>query len=497
MLEDILREQCGLDPMRPVLAGVSGGPDSLCLLDVLHAAGYRVVVAHFNHKLRPEADLEAAAVSERARRLGLTFVTDSADVRAYAEENRLSLEESARTLRYRFLFAAARRQEAQAVAVGHTADDQAETVLMHFLRGAGLSGLKGMEYRTLLPVFDAEIPLVRPLLSLWRSDTEAYCREHDLRPQIDASNADPAYFRNRLRHVLIPELEKYNPRFKESLLRTAEALQGDYALLQEALETTWGEAGVETGDGWMAFAQPRLASLSPALRRNLIRRAAEALRPESRDFGFAALERAAAFVADPGGRQVDFVNGLYLFAEGEKVYLAAYEADLPHAQWPQVGGQWSVISDQLSVIGNQSSVVSHRCELGNGWLLTVEAMPLNTDHCSPITDLSSLFTDHSSLFTDNWSVYLDAAAAEGKLTVRPPRLGDRFRPLGMETGSVKLSDFFVNVKLPRRARTGWPLVCIGEEIAWVPGFRPAQPFRITPKTRRVLRLEIKKLPQTG
>jgi tRNA(Ile)-lysidine synthase len=182
MLELILRDQCKLDPRRPVLAGISGGPDSLCLLDVLRAAGYPVIVAHFNHKLRPEADRESASVSGRARTLGLPFVTDSADVRAYAEANSLSLEEAARTLRYRFLFAAARERGAQAVAVGHTADDQVETVLMHFLRGAGLAGLKGMETLTLLPVFDPQIPLVRPLLTLRRADTEDWCRAHGLAP---------------------------------------------------------------------------------------------------------------------------------------------------------------------------------------------------------------------------------------------------------------------------------------------------------------------------
>ena len=233
MLETILRDQCGLDPSRPVLAGVSGGPDSLCLLDILHTAGYRVIVAHFNHQMRPEASQEADSVSVRAGRLGLPFVSDCADVRAYAEAHGLSLEEAARMLRYEFLFAAARQHAAQAVAVGHTADDQVETVLMHFLRGAGLSGLKGMEYRMLLPVFDRQIPLVRPLLSLWRADTESYCREHALVPHYDASNADQAFFRNRLRHTLLPELEKYNPRFKESVLRSAQALQGDYSALQE------------------------------------------------------------------------------------------------------------------------------------------------------------------------------------------------------------------------------------------------------------------------
>jgi len=479
MLEEVLRGQCRLDPAQPILAGISGGPDSLCLLGVLHAAGYRLVVAHFNHKLRPEADLEAAAVSRQARRLGLPFVSDSADVRGYADENHISLEESARTLRYRFLFAAARQRNAQAVAVGHTADDQVETVLMHFLRGAGLSGLRGMEYRTFLPVFDAAIPLVRPLLSLWRTDTEAYCREHRLQPHFDASNDDQTYFRNRLRHTLIPELTKYNPRFKESLLRTAQALQGDYSLLRQVLDEAWDELVVETGQGWVAFDRDGLAKRSPALRGNLVRRAAEMLRPDSRDFGFEALERAAAFAGKPAGKRVDFVNGLYLFVEEGKVYLAAYEADLPTVQWPQV-------SEQVLVIRDQSGVINGRIALGNGWILMVEESPLD------VADYS-LITDRHSPTAGNWNAWLDTDAAAGRLTVRPPRPGDRFRPLGMESGSVKLSDFFVNVKLPRRARRTWPLVCVDDEIAWVAGFRSAHRFRVTEKTKRALHLKIERL----
>ncbi len=347
MLEAILQEQCKLDPGRPVLAGVSGGPDSLCLLGILREAGYRVIVAHFNHQLRPEAELEAASVSELAKRLGLPFVSDSTDVRRYAQEQSLSLEEAARILRYRFLFKAAREQAAQAVAVGHTADDQVETVLMHFLRGAGLSGLRGMEYRTILPVFDARIPLVRPLLSLWRVDTEAYCHENSLQPHFDVSNTDTVYFRNRLRHALIPELEKYNPRFKESLVRSAHSLQDDHSILQEILDGAWRDVFIEKGEAWVAFDRPKLIRLSRGLRRNLIRRAAESLRPDSRDFGFEALERAAAFTEAPAGKQIDFINGLYLFAEKEKIYLAAYEADLPVAHWPQVGEK-IVIRDQRS-----------------------------------------------------------------------------------------------------------------------------------------------------
>ncbi len=468
MLKTILQDQCKLDPEKPVLAGVSGGPDSLCLLGILQEAGYRVIVAHFNHQLRPEADLEAASVSERARLLGLPFVGDSADVRDYAKGQSLSLEEAARTLRYRFLFAAARQQAAQAVAIGHTADDQVETILMHFLRGAGLSGLKGMEYRTLLPVFDPQIPLIRPLLSLWRSDTESYCHAHNLEPHFDASNANQAYFRNRLRLALIPELEKYNPRFKESLARTAQALQSDHAVLQEVLESIWREVVFERSETWVAFDRQKLATLSRGLRRNLIRRAAESLRPENRDFGFDALERAASFAEAPAGKQIDFINGLYLFSEKGKTYLAAYEADLPFAEWPQVSRQSTISHPQL--------------DLGQGWVLVKEEKNMDAEGWSKSSD--------------NWSAWLDAdRLPAGDLVLRPRRAGEVVSPLGMNGQTIRVKDFYINLKIPQRARAQWPLVCAGEQIVWVAGYRIAQPFRITEETKHILHLQIKKLPR--
>jgi tRNA(Ile)-lysidine synthase len=467
MLKTILQEKCGLDPAKPVLAGVSGGPDSLCLMGMLHTAGYRVIVAHFNHQLRPEADMEAASVLELARNLGLLFVTESADVGGYAKEQSISLEEAARILRYRFLFASARSHAAQAVAVGHTADDQVETILMHFLRGAGLSGLKGMEYRTILPVFDAQIPLVRPLLSLWRNDTETYCREHALEPHFDASNADTAYFRNRLRHALIPELEKYNPRFKESLVRTAQALQGDHSTLQEVIEGAWKNVVVEEGKGWVAFNQNGLAKLSSGLRRSMLRQAAMSLRPHSRDVGFEALERAATFGEAVSGKQIDLENGLYAFTESGKFYMATYKAKLSFSQWPQVSQPTSVRQEQL--------------DLGNGWTLKKEG------------PMSAKGWEKDS---DTWSAWLDADRLPAdSLIIRPRRAGDVLSPLGMGGQTIKIQDLYIKLKIPRRARPQWPLVCAGEQVVWVVGYRIANLCRITEETKRIVHLEIKRLPQ--
>jgi tRNA(Ile)-lysidine synthase len=456
---------CGLKEAGTVLAAVSGGADSLALLHALRGAGYPLLVAHFNHRLRPEADSDAAFVRRVAEGLGLPFVTDSADVAAYAAEGGLSIEEAARELRYQFLFREARRVGAQAVATGHTADDQAETVLMHFLRGAGLSGLKGMPPRVFLPVFDAEIPLVRPLLGWTRAQTEAFCRENGQDFLTDLSNADTAYFRNKLRHELLPLLETYNPQIRQSLEKTARALQGDHELLSEAVEAAWLKTATP-GAGFVAFDLPGLQALSVPLRRNLFRRAAFALKPGLRDVDFEALERVASL------RPLDLAGGLRTVVEGGRLYLFEDEKHLP-GEWPQVSGQYSVFSE---VTGGVEII-----ELGDGWTLTCE-------HWQPATG-------HSSLATANWpddpfTATLDADLTAGRLRLRPFRAGDRFEPLGMLGQTVKLSDLFTNLKIPRRFRENWPVLCVDDEIAWVAGLRMSERFKVTPQTRRVLRLRL-------
>ncbi len=462
-----MRENCGLELGRTLVVGVSGGPDSLALLHFLHASGYPLLCATFNHRLRPEAEAEVAHVGEIAAGLGVPFVSESADVKAFARAQGLSLEEAARTLRYRFLFAQARKEKAQAVAVGHTADDQVETVLMHFLRGAGLSGLKGMPYRTVLPVFDTEIPLARPLLDWWRNDTEAYCRAHSLAFVEDASNAETTYFRNRLRHTLIPALEAYNPQVKQALWRTALSLQGDDEIIRNNVGGVWNACVEQQGQGFISFNRSLLHILSPGLRRRVILRAAGQLRPDLRDMGYEALERAAAFIDAPLDRQIDLAGGLYLFHEGALVYVACYEADLPAGQWPQVNG----------VVKLEGECVT----LGAGWALSLAEL-------SGETALAEAQKNG-----DPFTAWLDADLTEGRLQVRARRWGDRLEPLGLPGKSVKLSDLFINLKIPKRARENWPLVCADEQIAWVAGLRPGYAFRVTEETRRAVKLTLRKL----
>jgi tRNA(Ile)-lysidine synthase len=456
---------------KPIIVGVSGGADSLCLLGTLHEQGYPLIVAHFDHQLRPESADDAKFVKGIAEQYAFPFVNQSDDVAAYAKSEKQSIEEAARNLRYCFLFAQARQYKAQAVAVGHTADDQVETVLMHFLRGAGLSGLKGIQPRTILPAFDSKIPLIRPILDLWRKDTVAYCAAHDLTPYEDPSNATDDFFRNRLRHNLIPELENYNPRFRETLQRTSQALSGDHALITELTHATWQEIIIAENPHYTSFDLSPFSKLSIPFIRNLIRHAVGRLRPGTIDISFSTLERAAQFITSPDlAQQIDLVSGLILFKEQDTLYLTDVPSNLPLDSFPQMDVE---IASAIKLPRNDEPV---EFELGSGWLLTVKSQ-------SSAPKLKN---------ADPFQVTLDADVLGENLLLRSRRAGDKFQPLGMDGKSMKLKEFFINAKLPRRARDKYPLLCAGDEIIWVPGYRPAHRVRVTESTQRVVIFTLRK-----
>jgi tRNA(Ile)-lysidine synthase len=465
----ILRNECGLIKDRPIIVGVSGGPDSLCLLDILRQAGYLVVVAHFDHQLRSESSEEARMVEKTASRLMLGCHIDGADVRAHAEGERLSLEEAARNLRYRFLFKLARERNAQAVAVGHTADDQVETILMHFVRGSALNGLKGMSHRSIIKIFDPQIPVVRPLLNMWREETVIYCAANGLRPHYDSSNDSVDFQRNRIRHLLIPSLETYNPKFREAVLRMSQALKGDYGLLMDMLETAWQETVMEADEHSVTFDLDPLSKYSVGLQRNLIKHAMQSISPAV-DVTYSTLERAMDLINNPdqASSRIDLKGGLRMFREARHLYVCTSDAELPFNLWPQLTG--------ITVVPVQ---VPGQVELAGGWKFNCERWGIQL-----------LAREQAERNDDPFQVWLDAGNLTKPLKLRIRRQGDQFSPLGMDGHTQKLSDFFVNVKMPQRARENWPLLCAGDEIVWVPGYRPAHAYRLSDSTRSILYFSI-------
>lgn len=456
---------------RPLVVAVSGGPDSVALLHALARRGIfpagQIVVAHLNHMLRPEAAADAAFVHELAGRWELVFRGGEADVAQLAREEGLSIEAAAREARYRFLAQVARDEGAQAIATGHHRRDQAETVLMHILRGSGLIGLAGM--RPVAPLPGApDLTLLRPLLGVSRAAIEDYCRRHDLAFVQDHTNLDTTLLRNRLRHRLLPELEETNPRIEAHLHNLAVIVAAEDGLLAEITAETWSEIVEESGRDRIALNLVRWRALPLALKRRTLRHALSILAPEVTEFSFEATELART-VAEAGqtGDQATLPLGLTLEVGYEQLVIAAGDAAASTAGWPQLAGDETVC---LEAPG--------RLALAGGWVISAdEARDV------PFAQIAGN--------PDPWRAYI-RAEYEDELFVRPRGLGERFTPLGMGGQSALVSDVMTNRKIPAAFRARWPVVACGDHLLWLAGHVLDERARVQPGSRRVLLLQVRR-----
>jgi len=466
-IQNSLNKTFGLDQQSRLVVGVSGGVDSLALLHLLRSAGYNVIAAHFNHHLRQEAEGDAQFVAQTARDLGCAFIRGDGDVAQMAATEKLSIEAAARKARYLFLFAEAERLEAQAVVTAHTADDQVETLLMHLIRGSGLNGLRGMQPRTLLSSYSSKIALVRPLLDIWREELEAYCRENKLQPRVDITNTDPTYLRNRIRLELIPLLVSYNPRIKERLTGLAANVRGSLEVLEDAISGKYRQALRASGVGFRSFDRAQLAAHPPATRLEIIRKAALEILPNSEDIDRAALVRGAALLDDSvSGLQANLADGLDTQVAGDRLTLALAGSRVIQPEWPVSPANRTL---ELTVPGF--------VQLENGWGIEAQWLEFEPD---------LVFDSNNSPNT----AILDAGSLPLPLIIRRRAPGDRFQPLGVETGSLTIGDFFTNVKMPREARVGWPLVFSGNQVVWVPGYRLAETAKVQKNSRELVQLRL-------
>lgn len=482
-LPTVLYTDCHLAPKSVVLVGVSGGSDSLCLLHSLVSAGFQVVAAHYDHNLRPQSALDAQFVQGIADRFGLKCLLGSGDVSAYSRQLGCSIEEAGRILRYRFLFEQASRVSAQAVAVGHQANDQVETVLLHLLRGTGLLGLNGMSYWQLPNLWSQEIPLVRPLLAVWRDEILAYCEQHKLSHLQDASNQDVGFVRNRIRHELLPALQSYNPRIHQALWRMSRSVQADTQVLDALTHAAWSACFAGASNGAVSLLYDQLMQHPVAIQRRLLRRAMAEVRPRAnqlpsgtQDVDFDMVELGIAALGQvPKSRQLDLGLGLRLVFEAGLVWVAPWDSELPGGEWPSVPADAAYLP--ISIPGYLT--------LQGGWGLVAQELFVKNGFMQLQAEASP------------YQAWLDVSGLSGSLEVRVRRPGDRFCPLGLEGHSLKLSDFMINVKLPARARSRWPLVCSGEHVVWVPGYAVSHLTRLQPDSHTVVHLNLVKTAQAS
>jgi tRNA(Ile)-lysidine synthase len=466
-IKTIVDKRCKLEVSLPIVLGVSGGPDSLFLLDVLFQLGYSVVVAHFNHHLREESENEARVVEKMAKDRNYEFVLGDGDVRTEATRNKRSIEEQARISRYTFLFHTAVEVRAQAVAVAHTADDQVETILMHFLRGSGLNGLAGMPFRSEKHGWNSNKPLVRPLLETWRNEIEKYCLESGLTPLRDPSNLDSQYYRNRIRNELIPLLEDFNPKLKEHIINLSKIVQDELIAKKDEIADAWATVVEHQDENQIVINLSEYYALNLAFQRQVLRMVQMHLAPEFRNLDFTMVERIIDHLDSPSstGSQ-DWIAGIH-FLQTKKALIFYKGNDLPlDYDSPQI-----IEKSKKWDIGLTFS-------LTNGWNLKAEIISYKEG------------LTKSTEFQDPNQAWLDAAKITFPLDIRQWKKGDKIQFFGMAGKETKLSNFWINQGVARHARIHYPLVCNQEEILWIPGLRGSELFRITEKTKKILHLQL-------
>lgn len=434
-------QDAGLEADASLVVAASGGVDSTVLLDVLDGLGYRLHVAHLDHALRSDSATDSRFVVAEAKRRGLSYSIERRDVGEYSRTEGLSLEEAGRRLRYAFLDQVADRTGAEFIALGHHADDQAETVLLRLLRGSGATGLGGMEIAR-------AGRYLRPLLRVRRAEIEQYARQRGLRYREDPSNRDSRFLRNRVRGELMPLLKSYNPNIAEVLNRTAALLKAEDDLLAELTQKALDTVICECCNDKVALDSTRLLTYHIAVQRRVLRAVLQGLAAADGPFDFARVEQVRGWIE--AGDKCLRVLGAGLKGQG-------------------CGTRYILRRGQRPPVARSFDIPGVLVLREHGVKIRVQVVP--PEHF-----------DKAQL--GGTQVALDADRLGASVQVRSLRPGDRFQPLGME-GHKKLSDFLIDAKWPKISRDEVLVLTQGEEIAWVAPLRSSHAFRIQSTTRRI------------
>ncbi|MFY9268669.1 MAG: tRNA lysidine(34) synthetase TilS [Candidatus Manganitrophaceae bacterium] len=447
------------------IVAVSGGPDSVCLLYLLkqlsNDLGYSLHVAHLNHGFRPEAAEEAAFVETLCNTWELPVTLSSLPVPQICKERRLSAQEGAREVRYAFLKKIAQEAGAQWIAVGHTADDQAETFLMRLLRGGGSRGLGAIPRMR-------EGKIIRPLLSMTRKEILHLLSEAGVPFRKDPSNEKETYLRNRIRRRLLPLLEEYTPRIRETLVKEASLLAEENDFLEKHLEEWLPRLGIKVEDKTVRIDLESLQSLHPALQRRALRWGIERLYPGLKGIGFGHIEKIRSTVLPgPTGRRIDLPRRLQATrTDSELVIRKTFEHN-PR----KIGLEKPFLPNEASFFPSP-----HPIDLPD-WGLRI---------------ITSILSQPAGAFSPCTATF-DFDKISLPLSIRGWRQGDRFVPIGMRGKHKKLQDLFVDAKIPKDRRTSIPILTSRIGILWIIGLRTDHRFQVTEKTKQVLAVTIQPL----
>lgn len=435
MISKVKNTMCqhNMFPRRSVLVGLSGGVDSVALLHIMHSLakeyGFCVYGAHINHGLRGETAIRDEKFSQNlCNKLGIRFFVKRADVKAYSKRLGISEELAGRCVRYDFFRELMEEYNIEYTATAHHKNDNAETLLMNFIRGSGTGGLCGIPYK--------RDKYIRPLLDVSRCDIEKYCCDNGLDFVTDETNLDTVYTRNKIRNWLIPEIEEMlNPNFVDTITQNAIIIRDDEDFLSLSAESEYNRIVSEDSTDIK-----ELASLHKALGRRVIRM---------------MIDRACG-VADISAQRVEAVYGLAL-------------------------------KDKTGLSCDIAKNVSARCEYGKLIIGRIKdecpefsyTIKVGEECFIPQLDYT-VSVSYANERDDDEAQYFETDDSIDKITVTNRRKGDKFIPSGMR-GTKTLKDYMINEKIPRGERSRIGIVRIGGDIAWVIGYRRDERFKFRKK----------------
>ncbi len=448
------------------LVGVSGGPDSMALLNALLviAPEWRLTIgiAHLNHQLRGDAsDSDEVFVTKVAETLNLPIYTENRDVSTYSRKKRLSIETAAREIRYAFFNRVADSKRFNKIALGHHMDDNAEMIIMNLLRGSGPTGMAGIP-----PVRDKRI--VRPLIDTTKDEIITYLNGMNLTYVTDKSNRDRQYLRNRVRHDLIPRLTSdYNPGLTERLHEMADIFRIEDQWMERELSIIYNKVILEQQRFSISFSIPILVQKEPAVVRRLVRRGYEQINGNTKRLTY---------------KHVEAVRGLLGSCHSQK------SIDLPRQIRAYCDDQTLVIRREkeslrrVSPIDYFKKIVSYHYRVTPPDSVTVEEVGVNLHFTNE--SIRHPFQDY--LKNDPFS-YMDAEQLSMPLLIRNHRSSDRFSPLGLG-GRQTVAKYLVSRERKRHQRANWPIMESNGKVVWVVGYGIDERVKITEQTKRILKV---------
>lgn len=442
-----------LKPDESVVVGLSGGPDStalaLALAEIAPSMGISVILAHYNHGLRgAESDTDEREAGRLASRLGLAFVSGKMDATDIPKG--LSPEDFYRRRRYQFFDEVAKSRRAGKIALGHNLQDQAETVLLHLIRGSGLEGLKGI-----LPLRDGKY--IRPLLEVSRRQIIAYLKKADIAYRQDGSNESKIYLRNKIRLELLPYLKnEFNPKFDEALAQMAQILRDENNFIGECVNEAFKSTCVKKQNNKIVLNIGYLGTLHPAIRRRMLKKVLEDFNPQKNGVTFLHIDSLAKLLQDSeSGKKICLPCGIEARREYENLILERLQKGTGQIEYLY----------EIAVPG-QVYVVQRN--------LTVRLQLVARDKVD---------------FSNRSKHYIDFDKIRPPLVLRNRRAGDWFQPLGM-CGRQKLKSFFINRKITQQKRDEMMLLADRQAVLLIENMHLNDQVKITPETKNILELEI-------